>query len=155
MIQESRIKRMSDLEAPMRHLESPINDLQSPPIASGKYVVYWMQASMRIQYNHALAAAIHYANDHKLPLVVCFVLADAYPEANLRHYTFMLEGISEIHDTLHSMGIKFILLRGEPQSALEPLMNHNMAALFMDRGYTRIQRAWRQAVLDKTGQVPI
>lgn len=148
MIQESRIKRMSDSKSPMC-------DFKSLPIASGQYVIYWMQASMRIQYNHALAAAIHYANDNKLPLVVCFVLADAYPEANLRHYTFMLEGISEIHDTLQTMGIKFILLRGEPQSALKPLMNDNLAALFMDRGYTRIQRAWRQAVLDKTGQAPI
>jgi deoxyribodipyrimidine photo-lyase len=59
-------------------------------LRKGRYVLYWMQAAQRAEYNHALEYAVLRANQLKLPLVVVFGITDAYPEANLRHYTFML-----------------------------------------------------------------
>ena len=56
-------------------------------------VLYWMQASQRSKDNHALEFAIDQANDLDRPLVVFFGLADNYPDANERHYVFMLEGL--------------------------------------------------------------
>ena len=64
-----------------------------PPAAGGRYVLYWMQAAQRAACNHALEHAIALADRHGLPLVVGFGLMDGYPEANLRHYAFMLEGL--------------------------------------------------------------
>jgi hypothetical protein len=42
-------------------------------------------------------------------LLVVFGLMDDYPEPNLRHYTFMLEGLKESSAALASRGIKMIL----------------------------------------------
>ena len=76
MIQQARVRCLNDL-----------------PAVPGRYVLYWMQASQRTSYNHALEYAIEQANALGQPLVVCFGLMDDYPEANLRHYAFMLEGL--------------------------------------------------------------
>ena len=47
-------------------------------------------------------------------VVVGFGLTDAYPEANLRHYTFMLEGLQHTQKVLAGRGIKFVLRPGDP-----------------------------------------
>lgn len=54
-----------------------------------------MQQSQRAEYNHALEYAIECGNDVDQPVVVAFGLMDDYPEANLRHYTFMRSGESK------------------------------------------------------------
>ena len=61
-----------------------------------QYILYWMQQSQRIHFNHALNEAIKYGNDRNLPIVIFFGLTPSYPEANERHYTFMLEGLKEV-----------------------------------------------------------
>jgi len=66
----------------------------------GKYVLYWMQASQRAEYNHALEYAILKANDLHQPVVVFFGLTDHFPEGNERHYFFMLEGLKEVKRSL-------------------------------------------------------
>jgi len=59
----------------------------------GRYVLYWMQQSQREACNHALEYAAVQANRLGLPLLAAFALTANYPQANLRHYTFMLEGL--------------------------------------------------------------
>ena len=61
--------------------------------AQGKCVMYWMQRAQRGMDNAALNAAIALGNALQLPIVVLFVITE-YSAANLRHYTFMLEGIA-------------------------------------------------------------
>ena len=68
-------------------------------------VVYWMQQSQRAEDNHALEYAVALANEHKKPVRVVFGLTDDYPEANLRHYRFMLEGLADARKTLQKRGI--------------------------------------------------
>ena len=75
----------------------------------GKYVIYYMQQSQRVNYNHALNYAIDLANRANLPLVVLFSLFDEYKDANLRHFKFMLEGLKEVENKLNEMGISFII----------------------------------------------
>ncbi|HSM74552.1 MAG TPA: deoxyribodipyrimidine photo-lyase, partial [Desulfobacterales bacterium] len=82
------------------------------PAAGGRYVLYWMQQAQRAADNHALEYAIFRANRLKLPVVVGFGLTDAYPEANLRHYTFMLEGLVETAAALAERGIPLVCRRG-------------------------------------------
>ncbi len=44
-----------------------------------------------------------------------FGLTDDYPEANLRHYTFMLEGLKDVQEALEKRGIKIVVREGSPK----------------------------------------
>jgi deoxyribodipyrimidine photo-lyase len=71
-----------------------IQALNTKPLRpDGLYVAYWVQASQRTIYNHALEYSILRANELKLPLVAFFGLTANYPNANQRPYHFMLEGL--------------------------------------------------------------
>ncbi len=108
-----------------------------------KYVLYWMQQSQRVHYNHALNHAIHTANTYQLPLVCFFGLDDTYKDANERSYAFMLEGLKEVKQTLESLGITFVLKFGKPYEVIKKYIK-DAQALVMDRGYLKHQRAWRK-----------
>src|SRR3954454_8379105 len=103
---------------------------------SGRYVLYWMQQSQRARFNPALELAIEEANARDLPVLVCFGLMDAYPEANARHYAFMLEGLAEVERDLNERGIGFVIRRGAPDAVA--LQFASEAALVVcDRGYLK------------------
>jgi deoxyribodipyrimidine photo-lyase len=108
----------------------------------GGYVLYWMQASQRAEWNHGLEYAALAANHLHKPLVCGFGLTGNYPEANLRHYAFMLEGLAETAQTLRRRGIVFILRKGTPDNVALALA-HKACLAVADRGYLRHQRAWR------------
>lgn len=128
-----------------------LNKLDINP--QGQYVLYWMQQSCRISYNHALNYAAEEANILGLPLLVCFGITDSYPEANERHYYFLLEGIQELKGNLEEKGINFVLRRGTPwKVALE--LSGDSALTITDKGYLRIQREWRRD-LKKDISVPL
>jgi len=95
--------------------ESRIQPLNKNHPARGEFVVYWMQASQRAEYNHALEYAITRANESKLPVIVYFGLTDAFPEANERHYYFMLEGLKDVQKSLANKGIGMIIERCSPE----------------------------------------
>ncbi len=117
-------------------------------VANGDYVLYWMQQSQRAEENHALEYAIDLANEIGQPVVVGFGLMDGYPEANLRHYTFLLEGLRETAKTLAQRGIAFVLRHGLPVGvALE--LAERASALVCDRGYLRHQKSWRREVWEQ------
>ena len=111
----------------------------------GRYVLYWMQASQRVRFNHALEYAAQRANASGLPVVVCFGLTDAFPEANLRHYTFMLEGLREVARDLEARRIRFVPRRGSPEKVVTE-MAKDAALVVTDRGYLHIQKQWRRHV---------
>ena len=122
-----------------------IQHLNSITKSDGKLIFYWMQQSQRTHFNHALQYAIEQANERKLPLVVYFGLTDAYPEANLRHYMFMIEGLTQVYKQLHEMGIQFILRKEDPSEGILKL-SEDASLVIVDRGYTRIQTEWRNKV---------
>ena len=108
-------------------------------------MIYWMQASQREEYNHALEFTVHQANRLDLPPLVVFGLTDDYPDANVRHYRFMLEGLQETQQALRERGIQMIIRRQSPERvAIE--FSRSAALMVTDRGYTRVQRAWRREV---------
>ena len=126
MIHEERIKNLNDREA-----------------RRGRYVLYWMQASQRAQYNHALEYAIIKANESGLPLLVFFGITDDFPDANERHYRFMLEGLKETKAALRRRGIGMLILHRSPERGVVELAA-DASMVVADRGYLRIQRAWRE-----------
>ncbi len=111
-----------------------------------QYVIYWMQQSQRVHYNHALERAIQIANQQNLPLLVFFGLTANYPDANQRHYVFMLEGLKEVKHILKTFHINFVVKYGSPEKALIPFLE-DAHTLVMDQGYLKHQRTWRSFVL--------
>jgi deoxyribodipyrimidine photo-lyase len=126
MIREKRVKR-----------------LNNEPVRGSKYVLYWMQAAQRAEYNHALEYSIQRANTLKVPVVVLFGIADNYPEANLRHYHFMLEGLKETENTLGRRGIQFVVKHKSPELAVVDIAA-KACIVIVDAGHTRVQRQWRR-----------
>ena len=123
-----------------------LND--APPNDNGDSVLYWMQASQRTRHNHALELAILIANGRKQPLRVCFGLTDGYPEANARHYAFMLEGLRDVAANLERRHIGFALFKGSPADvAIEQAKGASVVVT--DMGYVRPCRAWRERVAKK------
>ena len=118
-----------------------------PPRVAGRYVLYWMQASQRTRFNHALEHAAARANELSLPLVVGFGLMDDYPEANARHYAFMLQGLRDVEAGLAKRGVPFIVRHGPP-AKVATQMSHDAAVVVCDRGYLRHQKQWRDEVAD-------
>ena len=128
MIQEARIQR-----------------LNRESFKDRDYVLYWMQASQRCESNHALEYAVREANQKAKPLLVFFGLTENYPEANERHYAFMLEGLREVKDSLEKRGIQFVLRHTSPEvGAFE--LSRDSCLIVVDRGYVRIERRWRNSV---------
>ena len=111
----------------------------------GRYVLYWMQQSQRASFNPALEYAIQVANREGLPVLVAFGLTDDYPDANLRHYRFMLEGLRDLASTLEERGIGCVVRRGAPVEVAVALAD-DAALVVCDRGYLRHQKAWRAEV---------
>ena len=94
--------------------DTRIQPLNDRPLQDGAYVLYWMQQAQRAEYNHALEYAIQRANQLSQPVLVIFGLTDRYPDANLRHYTFMLEGLQETQRVLADRDIKMVVRHGDP-----------------------------------------
>ncbi len=115
------------------------------PAGGGRYVLYWMQASQREEYNHALEYAVESANELRLPLVAFFGLTEDFPEANLRHYAFMLEGLRETRESLADRGVRLVVRRGSPEKEAVDL-SRDASLLVMDRGYLKVQKRWRAYV---------
>jgi deoxyribodipyrimidine photo-lyase len=105
-----------------------------------------MQQSQRVHFNHALEEAILFANAYQLPLVVYFGLTANYPEANLRHYQFMLEGLKEVKKLLEQLHIQFYLKFESPEKGILPLLSQAQV-LVMDQGYLKHQRYWRDSII--------
>jgi deoxyribodipyrimidine photo-lyase len=122
-----------------------IRNLNDVPTRQGTHVLYWMQQSQRAEFNHALEYAAQRANDLDLPLVVGFGLTDGFPDANLRHYVFMLEGLAETARSLSARGVQFVLQMGDPADVALKL-GRAAALIVCDRGYLRLPKQWRERV---------
>jgi len=117
--------------------------LNDQPVRRGQYVLYWMQSSQRIEFNHALEYAVLKANRLSLPLIVFFGLTADFPEGNARHYCFMLQGLKEVQSTLKNHRILMVIQTISPPVGIIALAK-KAAAVIVDRVYLRLQRDWRR-----------
>ena len=127
-----------------------VQNLNEAEVREGDYVLYWMQSSQRAEQNHALEYAVKRANELDQRLLVVFGLTDDYPEANLRHYTFMLEGLKDVQEALEKRGIKMAVRRGSPEEVALDAGKH-ASLVITDRGYMRPQKKWREKVASEAG----
>jgi deoxyribodipyrimidine photo-lyase len=129
-IQSSRIKVLNEHE----------------PRAEADYVLYLMHEAMRAGFNPALELAVDEANARNLPVVCAFGLLDgkqSFPDANARHYAFLLQGLADAKAALEKRGIAFVLLRASPDAAALKLAP-KAALVVLDHGYLAVQRTFRE-----------
>ena len=122
--------------------------LNDRPVRDRGFVLYWMQAAQRAEWNHALESAVRLANERGKPVLAAFSLTDDFPEANARHYAFMLEGLKETQAALAKRGIGLLILRGSPEQTI-PALAKDADAVVTDDGYLRIQVQWRRQVAER------
>ncbi len=108
----------------------------------GRYVLYWMQQSQRASCNHALELAVREADRLGLPVLCVFGITQRFPEAQERHYAFMLEGLAQTRAALAERGIRLVVRLASPVDAVRALAP-GAALVVTDAGYLRMQRAWR------------
>ena len=129
MIETERITQLND---------ASVND-------DGQFVLHWMQQSQREGHNPALEYAIERANELGKPVLCVFGIDASYPDANLRHFAFMLDGLAETAARLADRGIKLVGRFGSPPEVVAELSG-DAALIICDRGYLRHQRRWRKEV---------
>jgi deoxyribodipyrimidine photo-lyase len=115
-------------------------------------VVYWMQRAVRVRDNSALNLAIEAANILGLPPVICFVVIPNYPNANLRHYHFLQQGLRDAAEDAAEREIAFVVRRAP--DTLEAFLEEVRAAMVIgDENPCREPERWRQ-VLAKRLRIP-
>lgn len=84
---------------------------------SGDSVIYVMSRDQRVRDNHALLHAQEIAIANKVPLYVLFALIPI-PGRSREHYTFMMNGLTELASALTSHDIQFVMLSGKPSEMI-------------------------------------
>ena len=108
----------------------------APENGQASYVLYWMGLSQRAAFNPALEHAVDEANARNLPVLVCYGIAEGFPEVNARHWSFLLEGMAEVGPALERRGIAFVARRSPPvETAL--LYAASAALVVCDRTYLK------------------
>lgn len=127
MSQSERVRRLNSRNIETRSGTNPIG--------------YWIHATPRVHYNHALEYAVHLAKRRDLDLFCFFVVTTDYPDATQRHLRFLLEGVFDLIDGLAERGISCCVYTGDPAETAVSL-SHRFTALVTDRGYSRTHGRW-------------
>jgi deoxyribodipyrimidine photo-lyase len=122
---------------------------KGPPDPEGRCVVYWMQRSQRGFDNPALDVAVAAGNILKLPVVTFFAPVPYYPNANLRAYTFIAQGIPDIADDLAGRNIAFVLRRYPEHSLIRFCDEVRPALVVGDENPLREPNHWREIAAKK------
>jgi len=116
------------------------------PRKGGQCVVYWMQRAVRILDNPALDVAIEAANLLGLPVVVYFQVIANYPDANLRHYHFLQQGLRDVEHDASERGVGFVVRRSLENSLGVFLEEVEAALLIGDENPCREPERWRRVL---------
>ena len=119
------------------------------PDRNGRCVVYWMQRAQRGVDNHAVDLAVKIANLLGLPLVVYFAGVSNFPHANLRHYTFLNQGLPDIEEDLAARNISFVMRRVPHESHEQLLADVHAAFLIGDENPMREPERWRKVLASR------
>src|SRR5215471_8750516 len=114
------------------------------PESDGRCVVYWMQRAQRGRDNHAVDVAAEAANALGLPLVVYFAAISNFPHANLRHYTFLNQGLVDIEEDLAARRIAFVMRRAPNESHEKLFADVGGSLVVGDENPMREPERWRK-----------
>jgi len=117
------------------------------PVSGGACIVYWMQRAQRGIDNPALNLAIALGNEVKQPVVAVFSLTADYPEAQRRHYRFLVEGLRDAEADMAARAVPLVVRLGSPEQVVPAFANEVGASLVVgDENPVRIGQKWREHV---------
>ena len=142
---------MTNLEALIPADDPWIETLSSGPIpGERRCVLHWVQRAKRAATNRAANVAVGIADALGLPVVAVFALDPAYPDATLRPYQFMLEGMEELPQAFNDRGIGWALRIGNPERLIPEVVDELAAAVLVtDQDFLRTARAWRASIASR------
>ncbi len=107
-------------------------------------IIYWMSRDQRAEDNWAL---IH-AQKLSRKVRVLFCLVD-FPEAQDKHFTFMLQGLKQVYEKLQEKNIPFHLVRGKPPEVIPDFVDeYNIGAVVTDFSPLKIKDRWKSNVAE-------
>jgi deoxyribodipyrimidine photo-lyase len=119
------------------------------PDPEGAAVVYWMQRAQRAWDNPALDVAVQLGNLLRKPVVVFFGVFPFVERANLRHYTFLAQGLADVAAGLAERRVGLVV-RKYPLHRLEPFLSSTRAAIVVsDENPLRQGEHWRTTIADR------
>lgn len=105
----------------------PVNPKRVRTFSEGRVltgpVVYWMSRDQRARDNWALIYARELAQERDTILAVAFCLAPEFLGATRRQYSFMLQGLREVEESLRALNIPFFLRSGDPGREIPDLLD--------------------------------
>lgn len=138
------------------------------PPRRGEFVLYWMTAARRSEWNFALERAVEWARELGRPLVVLEALRVAYPFASARLHRFVLDGMREQRARCAERGVAYHAYvepaAGAGRGLLAALsaragvvVTDEYPAFFLPRMLAAAARALdvRLEVVDSLGLVPV
>lgn len=109
-----------------------------------------MSRDQRVHDNHALLFAFEKARELNMQVSIVFILQPTYPAANMRHFTFMLEGLKETEIECNKLNIPFKMLTGNPVDVLPAfILESNVAMLITDFDPIKIKQQWKSELINK------
>jgi deoxyribodipyrimidine photo-lyase len=118
-------------------------------------VLYWMTRDQRVFDNYSILCAQELSIEHNVPIRVVFNLVPKFLEATLRQYSFMIDGLKEVEQTLSTLNVPFHLTFGDPKVTVPELaVNLKAIALVTDFSPLRVNRAWTSAVASSLDSSP-
>jgi deoxyribodipyrimidine photo-lyase len=124
------------------------------PDTGGSCVVYWMQRAQRALDNPALDVAVEAANALGKPVVAFLGLVPFYPNANLRHYTFLVQGIPDLARRLARRGVGLVIRRYTPHQLVRFCAAVRPSLVVGDENPMREPERWRVIAADRL-RVPL
>lgn len=122
--------------------ENRIEKINEAELKKNEFVAYWMQSSQRLEYNQALGYAVERANQLNQPLLIFFLLDSNYPEAEYRHFKFMLQGIKEVKNQLKAAEINFYVVDYKKFEVLERITKR-ASLVISEKVYLKHLRKWK------------
>lgn len=124
---------------------------RQPVDYDGQCVIYWMQRAQRGRDNAALNLAIDHANRLNVPVVCIFALTDNYPDAQRRHYRFLVQGLVDAAEDLAEKGVPLIVRFGSPpEVVLKAIRELKPAIVIGDENPVRVGQHWRQKIANES-----
>jgi len=117
------------------------------PDPDERCVVYWMQRAQRGTDNPALNLAIELGNALRQPVLAVFGLTADYPEAERRHYRFLVDGLPRVREDLKARGVPMVLRIGSPADVALAVADQAGASIVVgDENPVHVGRIWRDKV---------
>lgn len=113
----------------------------------GKYILYWVHASPRCNFNPALELAINQSIQMKLPLLIIFIIDENYAGSNYRHFKFLIEGLEDFKIDLRDRNLNLKIFIGEPVKIIDKLQK-DASIIITDKNYIGPQKEWLNKILE-------